>query len=155
MIILVLFEIAFNYFIMRKIQLEPYQKLANHICSYGLPLVSLLLRFLNPGIIDKNNYIGSKINKKYEDLKKYKICKICDKKDGIYIPRNLKSAHCNYCGVCIEEHHHHDLIFGICVGKNNTYLLFSVFFPILIIYLIRTLYFTCFTFLELYEYYKE
>ena len=132
MIVLVIFEAVFNYFIVRKIPLTPIQKMENDISKYGCILICLLLIFLNPGIIDKF-YYEREINKKCEDQKKYKYCNYCK----IYLPRSLKSTHCNFCGVCIEGYNHHNCIFGICMGKNNKYFFFFLALGFPLIYIVH------------------
>ena len=149
MIVLVIFEVGLNYFIVRKIPLTPIEKMENDISKYGCILICLLLIFLNPGIIDKF-YYEREINKKCEDQQKYKYCNYCK----IYLPRSLKSTHCNYCGVCIEGYNHHNCIFGICMGKNNKYLFFFLVIGFPLIYIVRPLQFICIILFDLYVFNK-
>ena len=98
----------------------------------SLIILFFLTSFLNPGIVQKENFSEKKIREEYQDLSRFKYCKQCH----ICVPKHLKYEHCNTCGICIQQKNHHDYIIGKCVGKY-TCLIYFVFVLLLFFYLFR------------------
>ena len=51
----------------------------------------------------------------------------------------MKYEHCDHCGICIEDRHHHSFIFSKCIGKYNHFIYIS-FLGLFIAYVARTLF---------------
>ena len=102
------------------------------ILNYLIFIISYIYTVLiNPGIPDKQYYIGYYKNKKIGDKNNWKKCSKCN----ILIPKKLKVVHCNICQVCIREQDHHCPWTGKCIGKYNL-ISFYIFVNSLLTYII-------------------
>ena len=85
------------------------------IITFSLSLI------INPGIIDQKKYSAHGLDKKDMDFSRYKYCDKCE----IYVPKYLQTQHCRLCKICVIESHHHNPVFGKCVGKNTILLFYA------------------------------
>ena len=102
------------------------------VLNYLVFIISYIYTVLiNPGIPNRQYYIGFYKNKKIGDKNNWKKCSKCN----ILIPKKLKVVHCNICQVCIREQDHHCPWTGKCIGKYNL-ISFYIFVNSLLTYLI-------------------
>ena len=79
--------------------------------------------------ISKDKYINSKIKKIIKGQKYIlKFCETCN------MIRDIRTFHCNICGICVEKHDHHCERVSNCIGVYN-YKKFFIFVNSSIIYL--------------------
>ena len=84
----------------------------------GFALTMYIVMFLsNPGIIPQK--ISRSIANDAENKNDYSCLKC-------WAPKSKKAQHCDDCDVCIEQHDHHCVWVGKCVGGRNL-MLFYVF----------------------------
>lgn len=95
-------------------------------------------------IISKEKYINSRI-KKIVKGQKYSL-KYCD---TCHIIRDIRTFHCNICGICVEKHDHHCVRISNCIGVYN-YKKFYAFVNSSLIYLI-IMFGICFHYLNSYN----
>ena len=96
---------------------KPFYNVAFY-CSIITFILDLII---NPGLIDKKKYSAKGLEIKDMDFSRYKYCDKCD----IYVPKYLETQHCMRCKICVIESHHHDPVFGKCVGKNSIPLFYA------------------------------
>jgi hypothetical protein len=109
-----------------------------------------LTSIVDPGIPNRK-YIcpleiveNGKINEdKKEEYKHHKICLTCN----IIVENDKEISHCEECNICIENHDHHCVWSGKCIGYKNLFY-FNVF-------LWTTLFFFIFSIIDVIYYFTQ
>ena len=107
-------------------QLNLYGKIS-YLSLFGLTIFFYIACFLiNPGASPKREKLLY-----FEDIEKapFGFCKQCNKE------RKKDMVHCEECDICIEEHDHHCIWMGKCVGKGNKTFFYLFLFGLLFFFI--------------------